>query len=165
MHTYTLVSTKPCTTLGERYLYQPLIHLPTLPWPGGLHTVWEMRTAGREDIRDCYSVSLMICTTQQTCSRRKGKENGRVSEREQSMSCLWWYLSNLIFQLVLVELNTILEERQMREMRGGENGFSSKEITERDIHVSDSLAVRHPRYILTKMAFSCEILSIKYLFN
>lgn len=121
-HMHTLVSTKPCTTLRERYLYQPLIHLPTLRWPGSLHRVWEMRTAGREDIRDCYCMSLMMCGTWQTCSRRKGKKkNGWASEREQSVSSFWWYLSNLIFQLVLVELNTVLEEREVREKRGGKN--------------------------------------------
>lgn len=106
--THTHTHTKPCTTLRERYLYQPLIHLPTLPWPRGLHRVWEMRTVGKEDIRDCYCMSLMMCATWQTSSRRTGGENGRVSEREQSVSCLSWYLSNLIFQLVLVELNTVL---------------------------------------------------------
>lgn len=129
-HTYTHVSTKPGATLRERYLYQPLIHLPTLPWPGSLHRVWEMRTAGREDIRNCYCMSLMMCALlDRHAVGGREKKNGRVSEREQSVSSLWWYLSNLIFQLVLVELNTVLEEREVREKRGRRN-----EITLDTVH-------------------------------
>lgn len=58
---HTLITTKPCTTLRECYLYQPLIHLPTLPWPGSLHRVWEMRTARRESVSETVTAHPWWC--------------------------------------------------------------------------------------------------------
>lgn len=62
-----------------------------------------------------------------------------VSEREQSVSGLGWYLSNLILQFVLVELNAVLQEGE-REEEGRNNIRGYIVWTEVFLNVSSNLS-------------------------
>lgn len=53
------------------------------------------------------------------------KEGGKVTEELANGNKIWRYLSNLVFQLVLVELNAVLEEQPKRQERKKSLIFSS----------------------------------------
>lgn len=74
--------------------------------------------AGERDIRDCYCVSLMINAAWQTCSRWKGEEIGRVSEKGaiSDVSVMVPFQSHLSACTGWVE-HSPWREREMRERR------------------------------------------------
>ena len=120
---------------------------------------WFTQSLGNEDSQERGYQRLLLHVLDDDRHEVGGREKkmGRDSEREQSVSCLRRYLSNLIFQLVLVELNTVLEETEEREKTGGENVFQMK---------SDYiLAARYPRYmyIMSVPLFSENAYEIGYI--